>query len=205
MKISNYFGFVLLLLFLGKPIEMYSQKSPIYVLDTTSSKLFWKCDIHNGFIKLKSGQVTLSDGEIHSGNIVADMTSIQDLDIDYDLMRQTLENILKSTEFFDVKNFPESFFSLDRSEKIEDHKYHIDGDLTILGGDVCVSFEINISQLSKDHILIKSNVFEVDRTKYGIRLYSSRYPNDKDNPQEFVVPDEMLLNVELYFSLKEES
>jgi hypothetical protein len=206
MKISKKWKlqWILLLLFEGMIIGVYAQKTQKYILDTTSSRLFWKCDIHNGFIKMKSGQLTLSGEEIMSGKIVADMNTIQDIDIDYDLMRQTLENILKSPEFFDVQNFPESYFVLDKSEKITDNTYHVDGDLTILGGDICVSFDVELSFPEKNKLLIKSSVFKVDRTKYGIRLYSSKYPNNKDNPQEFVVPDEMLLHVELSFFFVEE-
>ena len=73
----------------------------VYQINIEESRLDWYCDIHNGYISLDSGYIVISNNEIIDGRFVICMESIVDLDIDdYELMRITLENTLKSVEFF---------------------------------------------------------------------------------------------------------
>ncbi len=179
---------------------LFSQEKHYYSLDTAQSRLFWKCDKHNGYIKYKSGHIEMLKDTLYSGEIVADMNSIKDLDIDYDLMQQTLENILKSSEFFETKKYPEAFFVTDRIDRTAPGKYHISGDMTVRGGDVCASFDAVLKDEESGIIHIRSEKFRVDRTKFGILIYSKRFPSEEKNPQKFEVPDDMILSVDLYFN-----
>ncbi len=197
--ISVRFVWMLLPVLLSATSLLRGQENRYYSLDTTPSRLYWKCDKHNGYIKYKSGHIVMAEDTLNSGKVVADMNSIKDLDIDYDLMQQTLENILKSSEFFETKKYPEAFFKTDKIIRTAPGKYHISGDLTVRGSDVCTAFNASVDAPAPGIIHIQSDTFEVDRTKFGILIYSKRYPSKEKNPQKFEVPDNMQLSIDLYF------
>lgn len=89
--------------------ENKSNDTIVYQLDTDSSYLHWYCDLHNGHVFLNSGYISIINDEIAFGRFVICMESIINLDIDdYELMRITLDNTLKSIEFFNTPQFSHS-------------------------------------------------------------------------------------------------
>ena len=107
--------FFLLLLFGGTVVYAVENQNDTtyYSINTDSSKVEWACDLHHGYILLENGKLSLVKNEIVAGEFKICMESITDLDIDYDLMRETLQNTLKSIEFFNTAKYHYSSFNID--------------------------------------------------------------------------------------------
>lgn len=164
-----------------------------YEIDTVKSYLAWSCDSHNGIVPLKSGEVKVVDNMIVAGNFVVKMDSLKDLDIDYTLMRETLHNTLKSNFFFDVANYPTADFTLDYVEPLGKSRYAVSGDLKIKGIVNCIHFKSKIT-FDKKIFSATTDTFDVDRTQYGITIYS---PGEAVDDNSVVVSDEIHFVVHL--------
>jgi len=164
-----------------------------YQIDIEKSKLNWYCDIHNGHAYLDSGYISIYNDEIIAGRFVICMESIIDLDIDdYELMRLTLENTLKSIEFFNTPKFHHSFFEFDYTEKSE-KGYHITGELELMGIAQCINFNA-VFEFDDNNLIITSDSIIIDRTHWGITSMSK---DDAKSNQSFIVPNEIGIVVHL--------
>ena len=164
-----------------------------YDIDTVQSYLSWSCDKHYGIVPLKSGKIQVVRQAVVAGSFVVNMDSLKDLDIDYMLMRETLHNTLKSGFFFDVANFPTAEFVLDYAEPVENNYFQISGDLRVKDIVNCIHFKSKIMFDEKAFSAI-SDTFDVDRTQYGITIYS---PEEAADDQSVVVSDEIHFVVHL--------
>ncbi len=170
-----------------------SNDTIVYQIDVDSSKLDWYCDIHNGHVFLDSGYISIYSGEIIAGRFVICMESIIDLDIDdYELMRITLENTLKSIEFFNTPKFHHSFFEFDHVNKTDDG-YHITGELELMSVPQCIDFNAEF-EFDHNNLIITSDSIVIDRTHWGITSMSK---NDVKSDQSFIVPNEIGIVVHL--------
>ncbi len=151
-----------------------------YSVDLNASKLDWYCVVHKGYVLLKNGNITINNGKITGGNFEILMDSIVDIDIDYYLMKATLENTLKSDMFFDVKKYPESVFKISSVTGKGDNRYRINGDLKIKDIVKPVSF-ISTITIKNDTLYAKSERFSINRTAWGITIYSKNYPQTDDS------------------------
>ena len=157
-----------------------------YTFDTDSSKVEWACDLHNGYILLEKGNLLIVEGKIISGDFKICMESIVDLDIDYELMRITLENTLKSIEFFNTEKYHYSSFKIDYIEN-----NNIYGDLTFLGVTNCVNFQYDLS-IESDSLKIETEEFIIDRTDWGSFSMSK---DDAKSDKSFIVPNNVKIKV----------
>ncbi len=164
-----------------------------YILDTVKSKVLWAIDKHNGYVKFSSGKIGVLHGKVLSGAFTVCMDSIVDLDIDYQLMKGTLEKILKSTDFFNTAKYPYSIFKTDSVKKLTDNKYFITGYMKIFNVIRKVSFNSNI-QIKKDSLIAKSEKFSIDRTKWGLTAYTKDHI---ENEEGFIVPNDINLIISL--------
>ena len=171
--------------FAGTPPESRKSDTLTYRLDTLKSRIYWKCDIHHGFVLLKDGTVKVVDKKVVAGEIIMKMDSIIDLDIDYYLMKGTLENVLRSDVFFDVKNYPEAKFHLEQTDKVSANTFQVTGELNIKGIENCIRFNSNID-FKKDSLIIRSEEFSINRLYWGITAYSTHVASSDKN---FVVGD----------------
>ncbi len=167
------------------PPESHQSDTLVYRIDTLKSRIYWKCDIHNGYVLVKRGMLKVVDNKIVSGEIVMKMDSIVDLDIDYALMKGTLENVLRSDVFFDVKNFPEANFRIEDVEEIHSTTFQVTGDLKIKGIDNCIRFNSKM-YIQNDSLIIQSEEFTINRLYWGITAYSEHIASSDDS---FVVGD----------------
>ncbi len=165
-----------------------------YKVNTKLSKLFWKCDIHNGYVLIKSGSVFFRDNQPVKGQVVMLMDSIIDKDIDYRLMRLTLQNVLKSDVFFDVVKFPEATFNIVQSKKLSSDKYEITGFLSIKGITNKIQFFVHVIK-QNNIIKIISVPFKINRLEWGLKSYSSKSATDDQN---FIVSDNIQFKFILY-------
>lgn len=188
-----FFIFVLLLLQFGsqqaKSEELFSDTTT-YIINTDSSKVEWACDLHNGYILLDDGKLLIVDGKIVAGDFKICMESVINLDIDYELMRLTLENTLRSIEFFNTEKYHYSSFIID----YVDHKQDINsiyGDLTFLGVTKCVDFQYDLT-LESDSITVETEEFIIDRTDWGSTSMSK---DDAKSDKSFIVPNDVKIKV----------
>ena len=151
-----------------------------YTIIADSSKIEWFCVIHKGYVLLKRGDLTVKNNKIISGSFEILMDSITDIDIDYYLMKATLENTLKSDMFFDVKKYPVSTFKITNVTNKGDNRYKINGDLKIMDIVKPITF-ISTITTKNNTLLAKSERFSLNRTAWGVTIYSKNYPQTDDS------------------------
>ncbi len=146
----------------------------VYEVNCKESSINWYCVTHTGYVKIKEGTVLVADGNIVDGNFTICMDSIEDVDIDYQLMKDVLVNTLKSADFFDITKYPLGYFNLVRLTKTSNKDYEVVGNLTIKDVTRQVRFNSNI-QINDSLILVESDRFQINRTKWGLTLYSGNF------------------------------
>ncbi len=164
-----------------------------YRIDTAASKIEWFVENHRGFLKFSTGSFYLKDGKILSGEFIADMNTITNTDIDYALMKGTLENTLKSDDFFKTKAFPEGHFHITKIIRKTGDLYQIEGHLVLLKYSHPITFEATIT-LSNGKIVATSKPIIIDRTKWNVIMYSKKVAQEED---DIIVSDEIKLVVHL--------
>ena len=192
--------YILLLLFFFTGYISRAQedeKLGFYRADTLKTKVLWKCDKHNGLIKLKEGGFVLEDNEPVGGLFVIDMHSLKDLDMDpkqYGTAVMILENTLKN-EFFEVEKYPYAVFNMEQVYHLSGDTYHLIGDFTMHGITNCVSFKAQII-VEGDVLTMTSEKFSIDRTDWGVYRMSAKRPYS-DDENGWTVPDKIDLKIEL--------
>ena len=176
------------MVFVNEPVK--NEKSPIftakqYVIDVDQSELEWFCSRHTGFVKLKSGTLIVENSQFLKGDFIIYMDSIFNIDIDNDLMRGTLDNILRSDELFDVEKFPEARFSITDVKNEDGNEFVLSGILNIMNVPKQIEFSAFVD-VNGDTLQAKSEEFIIDRTAWGITNMSKKYAKSKD---EFIVTD----------------
>lgn len=183
--------------------EMSVPQMGVFTIDNNTSKVSWKgskpAGTHYGEIVVKSGEMNFEDGNLISGSFIADMSTINVMDLEGD-EKSELENHLKGNiegkedHFFNVNTYPESKFVI-KSITPENDSYKITGDLTIK--DKTNTVELNskiMSDVSKNIVRLETEEFAIDRTKWGIEFMSKSVFDDlKDK----FIDDEIKLKVEL--------
>jgi len=182
--------------FVNEPVK--HDKSPIftankYVVDIEQSELEWFCGKHTGFVYFKSGVLRVEKAVFSGGDFIINMDSIFNTDIDNNLMRGTLENILKSNEIFDVEKFPETVFSIIQVKNEEGNEFSLSGSLNIKNVTKPLEFK-TIIDIDSDTLITKSEHFIIDRTEWGITSMSKKYARSED---EFIVTDSISFIVHL--------
>ncbi len=189
--------FILFFLLTFTSIKAQSEYG-FYRVDTLHSNIYWKCDKHNGLIKLKDGGFVLSGNHtIVGGKFIIDMHTIKDLDMNikqYGTAVMIFENTLKN-EFFEADTYPYAVFELQKIEKIKTDRYKLTGDFTLHGITNCISFEAAI-QIDEKTIVLKSDQFSIDRTDWGIYRMSPKRPYS-DDENGWTVPDTIELHIEI--------
>jgi len=176
-------------------VSIVNQDVESYILDIDKSIINWYCVIHTGYTKFKEGKVQLVDGDIVGGDFEICMDSINDVDIDYQLMKEVLVNTLKSEDFFDIKKFPLAYFDLVRVKKNSDNTYEVVGNLTVKNVTNQIRFNSNI-HYQDSLILVESERFPINRTKWGITIYSENF---EQTDKSFLFTDLVEIQIFLQF------
>lgn len=171
---------------------MQDNNQELYIVDTAKSRVNWKCG-HFGYLKFKKGTLQFVEDSLVAAKFTVDMPSVINTDIENELLQLTLQNVLKSIEFFNTSVFPESYFELDRVSRIKDNIYKFSGDFVILDIGICNDFEGTI-EFKKDSLYLKTETIKIDRTGWGIFYGSANNPKPKDEEDGFVVTDTIELN-----------
>lgn len=119
---------------------------------------------HVGNIKIKSSKVNMKKGKVDSAEIVMDLNSITNDDLDSDGMKKKLIGHLKSDDFFNVAKYPTAKLAL---SNITDKSAN--GKLTIKGKTHPVKIKFK-----KDKKAYKGTL-KFDRTKFGMTYRSGNF------------------------------
>lgn len=210
MRLTIFYKFFIIIvilslfIFASKPNKKIQQiEYNTYILDTVNSKLHWNC-AHFGFMKFKKGTIILEkDDKPVEAIFTIDMMSVTNTDIDNKLLQGTLQNVLRSIEFFNTKEYPESYFESHSFEKINENEYKITGDFIIFDTSICYNFE-GIIKVKGDSLFFNSKAFILDRTDWGIYYGSAKNPSPKEEEEGFVVTDTILLDAHIRAYKKKE-
>lgn len=153
-----------------------------YVFDIEHSRLEWigrnLNNRHLGRIDILKGELVIADGRPVAGNIVLDMHSISNFDLQDPGYRDMLLSHLKSDDFFAVERFPTASFILTGWEakpvaSPEAAEGIAAGDLTIRDVTRPVCFPAVVAPQQDGGIKIHA-AFDIDRTLWNVCYGSAR-------------------------------
>jgi polyisoprenoid-binding protein YceI len=163
-----------------------------YLVSQDESDVYWQAAKvlagHTGDVIIKSGEFRIENGELVSGNVTIDMTSItSDEGID------SLVTHLKSDDFFNVNIYPEANLEITNITKLESSaSYKATGNMTIKGITQEITIPLNLE--AEDNKVIVNSNFAIDRTRWEINFRSGKFFQDLgDN----MIKDEINFQVRL--------
>ena len=177
--------------------NIFGQDYQFFRVDTINSKIFWKCDKHNGIIKLNDGGFITEKNEIIAGLFLINLNSLEDSDLNnqqYGTAKLILENTLKN-EFLEIKKYPNAYFKLEKIKQLKNNRYTIKGDFTLHGITNCIEFSATIN-FEGDKIHLISEKFSIDRTEWGIYRMSPKRPYS-DDENGWTVSDTVEIQIDL--------
>ena len=170
-------------------------------IDTNASTVQWtgyhlaKSYEHNGFVKIKSGEVDFNEGTLIGGNIVIDMTSLSNTDLTKAKDNQKLVKDLKSERFFNVATYPEASLVLTEVKKVNGSEYTVKADIQIRG--IKEAIEFTLKQSASGESTAFDGTLEIDRIKhkvmYGWSIENAMLSNHFDLNVHIVVPTDNAL------------
>lgn len=145
-------------------------------VDTEASEVVWTgrkvSGQHHGTVDIKSGSLTVNNGQITGGNFVIDLTTITDQDLEGEY-KGKLEGHLKSADFFDVENHPEATFEITGVEQgAEGGLVKVSGNLTLRGISKNITFDANVQEATDTSVKATAD-FNIAREDWGI-TYSGK-------------------------------
>ena len=152
----------------------------MYVVDTLNSKAEWKGfkvvksdnTSHIGNLKFESGEVTVKDNKLESGQFVIDMNSISNEDLKDDEPNGKLLGHLKSPDFFDTAKFPTASYEITKVTEAAaggDYNTVLDGNLTLKGITKPATFNANV-KVDKGELTIATEPKDINRDEFGIKF-----------------------------------
>ena len=170
-----------------------SNSQTLLKINTEKSTLKWigekiTTSQHSGSLNFKSGEMTIKDGLVVSGNFIVDMTSISVEDIS-GYGKKRLEGHLKSDDFFSVDKHDKALLSIKGSKKT-DKGFLVDANLTIKD----LTHPIQFYMVSIEGGYNADLVF--DRSKYNVRFRSGSF---FENLGDKLIIDDIVLSSELRF------
>lgn len=164
-----------------------------YQVNVTGSKVAWKAskvvgNSHTGTLAIKSGNLTITGGNLTGGNLLLDMKSIKTDD-----NIEALEKHLNSEDFFATEMYPEANLAITSVARTpEEGLYAVSGDLTLKGKTAPISFNLRLAQ--SDNKVAAVTELILDRTTWDIKYGSGKFFQDLGDK---VIKDEIEINVSL--------
>lgn len=161
--------------------EAVEADGALYAIDTMNSRVEWKgfkvvkTDnmSHFGTLKFESGDVTVKEGKLQSGTFVADMGSLQSVDLAQNLREKgELEAKLKSGDFFQTDKFPTASFVITKvsdARPASDYNTLLDGNFTLKGITRPMQFKANVA-LNDREITIATEPQDLNRQDFGVKF-----------------------------------
>ena len=187
-KVIAVVGVALLVISCGKDKPVISESNEVltqndgalYKVDTMNSRVEWKGykvlktdqTTHFGTIRFESGDVTVKDGKLQSGKFVADINTLENIDLkDSQEMKAKLENHLKSGDFFEVEKFPTASYEITKVTEAKNGDYNtiLEGNLTIKGITKPVQFKANVT-VADGNVNIATEPTDINREDFGLKF-----------------------------------
>ena len=141
-------------------------------VNTQKSTVEWKANkvtgSHEGFINIKTANLTFDNDLLTGGGVTIDMSSINCTDLSGPY-KNKLENHLNSSDFFNVSDYPSSTLVIKECSKVNENKYTVFADLTIKNIIESIEFEAELSNN------VATAVLDIDRTKFDIKYGSGSF------------------------------
>lgn len=174
----------------------------VYMIDTKASVVDWKGikklgSSHHGKIQVKSGEITTDKKNVVTkGSVVIDMATITNEDLAGDADSQKkLVGHLSSNDFFDVKKYPTSTFTVKSvAPTANPNEFTVKGDLTMIGKTNELEFPATIKN-EADGTMTANGAVKVDRTKWGLKYGSGNI--FKELSADKIINDEFEMTLKL--------
>lgn len=182
------FGIAVLVVACGKDKPITNESNEVltktdgvlYKVDTMNSRVEWKGykvlksdqTTHFGVIRFESGDITVKEGKLQSGKFVADINTLENIDLkDNQEMKSKLEGHLKSADFFEVEKFPTASYEITKVTESKNGDYNtiLDGNLTIKGITKPVRFKANVT-VENGNVSIATEPTDIKREDYGLKF-----------------------------------
>lgn len=186
--------------------EVAAKTGDAYNVDLATSKVDWKAFHKGGFaprwgtLNLKSGEITVENDAVTSGEFVIDMTTLK-VDpasvTEADKKPADLEAHLKNADFFDVEKQPTSDFKITAvadlagelpKDAVAGANKTISGNLTLLGKTLNVSFPAKVT-VAEGKASIEAK-FTVNRADWGIK-----FGTDETDPAEWMISKDIEIGI----------
>ncbi len=140
------------------------------VVDLKKSEIKWTGKKiggeHYGYVPISRANLVLEKGKIKTGEVIVDLRNLSNSDLEGD-WKEKLETHLKSSDFFDVKKYPEAKIKILSSSPEE-----IQGELTIKGK----TNKVKIPYMEQSGVF--SGQLKFDRTKFDMIYRSGNFFKD---------------------------
>ncbi len=152
-----------------------------FKVDAEASKMLWTgkqiTGQHHGGVNVSSGTVAWGEHGLKKAEVVIDMASISNLDMEREYAAK-LERHLKSSDFFHTSQYKTASFKTTAVEKIQGAEagapnYNVTGDLTIKGITKPVTFAVLAWKDKKG--VRAAGTMTFDRTLYDVRYRSGKF------------------------------
>ena len=149
---------------------------------------------HTGTIRVVSGDLLVNRGQLLSGSITIDMSSIAVTDLDDGGERRDLEGHLQHADFFEVAKYPTGEFKFDEvyPSNLPDFNWVVSGELTLKGKTNPVNIPVKMT-INGDELVAESPSFHINRTQWGINFRSGLLGTTKDK----LIQDMIILSLRL--------
>ncbi len=182
-------------------------KGEVLAVDTVASVVNWKAFHKGGFaprwgtLNVKSGDLSIENGQVAAGNFVIDMNSLK-VDpasvTEKDKKPEDLVAHLKNEDFFNVEKNPVSDFKItsvaDLKEAPKDAvagaNKTVSGNLTLLGKTMNVTFPAKVD-VAEGTAAIQAK-FTVNRADWGIKFGTS-----EADPAEWMISKDIEIAVDV--------
>lgn len=186
--------------------EVAAKTGDAYKVDLATSNVNWKAFHKGGFaprwgtINLKSGEITVADNAVTSGDFVIDMTTLK-VDsasvTEPEKKASDLEGHLKNEDFFNVTKNPTSDFKITSvadlagdapKDAVAGANKTVSGNLTLLGKTLNVSFPAKVT-VADGKVAVEAK-FTVNRTDWGIK-----FGTDENDPAEWMISKDIEIGI----------
>ena len=186
--------------------EVAAKTGEAYNVDLAASKVDWKAFHKGGFaprwgtLNLKSGEITVENDAVTSGEFVIDMTTLK-VDpasvTEADKKPADLEAHLKNADFFDVEKQPSSDFKITAvadlagelpKDAVAGANKTVSGNLTLLGKTLNVSFPAKVT-VAEGKASVEAK-FTVNRADWGIK-----FGTDETDPAEWMISKDIEIGI----------
>lgn len=187
--------------------EVAKKKGAILALNLETSKVNWKAFHKGGFaprwgiLAIKSGEVSIENGEITAGDFTLDMQSIKvdPASVPEEALKYLeLEAHLKNADFFEVDKNPTAGFKVtkvtalapdDKGSLIGANKT-VSGNLTLKGKTLNISFPAKVAIVEGSLTLLAK--FTVNRTDWNINFATS-----EADPAEWIISKDLEIGIDV--------